>query len=190
MKKCLLLLALFVCGNMMAQTNNDSIIFKVNDNGYFKTLSGTNYYVIPVEGEKAHDIYCDVLCRVARIFKSPENVTEKIVEDRAVIINAQVDELVEAHYSGDYGSGREWFDFFYRFEFNFKDGKIRVKAPDIIGGRIRLGARTLQHATFYPDNFVLTHLIKDDATKVPIVEKYLNDIMTYIVYGNPEDENW
>lgn len=108
-----------------------------------------------------------------------------MVEDRAIIVNAQVNELVEA-----YGGVREWFDFFYRFEFNFKDGKIRVNAPDIIGGRIRMGARTLQHASFYPDNFVLTQLIKDDATKVPIVENYLNEILTYIVYGNPEDENW
>jgi len=171
--------------HIIAQTESDSIIFKSNDQGYFKTTSGTNYYVIPVGGKKAHDIYNDVLLRVARIFKSPENVTEKMVEDRAVVVNAQVNELVEA-----YGGVREWFDFFYRFEFNFKDGKIRVNAPDIIGGRIRMGARTLQHASFYPDNFVVTQLIKDDKSKVPVLEKYLNDILTYIVYGNAEDENW
>lgn len=186
MRKLLFLaFATFVSISAIAQTENDSIIFKSNDQGYFKTKSGTNYYVIPVSGKKAHDIYNDVLLRVARIFTSPENVTEKMVEDRAIIINAQVNELVEA-----YGGVREWFDFFYRFEFNFKDGKMRVNAPDITGGRIRMGARTLQHASFYPNNFVLTQLIKDDASKVPIVEKYLNDILTYIVYGNPEDENW
>lgn len=178
-------LALMLTIGANAQTKNDSIIFKSNEKGFFKTESGTNYYVIPVAGKSAHDLYNDLLCRIARIFKSPENVTEKMVEDRAIIVNAQVNELVEA-----YGGVREWFDFFYRFEFNFKDGKIRVNAPDIIGGRIRMGARTLQHASFYPDNFVLTQLIKDDATKVPIVENYLNEILTYIVYGNPEDENW
>lgn len=178
-------LALMLTIGANAQTKNDSINFKSNEKGFFKTESGTNYYVIPVAGKSAHDLYNDLLCRVARIFKSPENVTEKMVEDRAIIVNAQVNELVEA-----YGGVREWFDFFYRFEFNFKDGKIRVNAPDIIGGRIRMGARTLQHASFFPDNFVLTQLIKDDATKVPIVENYLNEILTYIVYGNPEDENW
>ncbi len=178
-------LALMLAIGANAQTKNDSIIFKSNEKGFFKTESGANYYVIPFAGKSAHDLYNDLLCRVARIFKSPENVTEKMVEDRAIIVNAQVNELVEA-----YGGVREWFDFFYRFEFNFKDGKIRVNAPDIIGGRIRMGARTLQHASFYPDNFVLTQLIKDDATKVPIVENYLNEILTYIVYGNPEDENW
>ena len=104
-----------------AQTRSDSIIFKVNDNGFFKTETGTNYYVISFAGKKAHDLYNDILCRLARSFKSPENVTEKMVEDRAVVVNAQVNELVEA-----YGGVREWFDFFYRFEFNFKDGKIRV----------------------------------------------------------------
>lgn len=168
-----------------AQTRNDSIIFKVNDNGVFKTETGTNYYVIPFAGKKAHDLYNDILCRLAKLYKSPEKVTEKIVEDSAIIVNAQVNELVETK-----SRVREWFDFFYRFEFNFKDGKIRVNAPDIIGGRIRMGVRTLQHASFYPNNFVLTKLIKDDARKVPIVEKYLNDILTYILYGNPEDENW
>ena len=108
-----------------------------------------------------------------------------MVEDRAIVINAQVNELVEA-----YGGVREWFDFFYRFEFNFKDGKVRVNSPDIIGGRIRMGARTLQHASFYPDNFVVKQLVKDDKSKVPVLEKYLNDILTYIVYGDAEDENW
>lgn len=186
MKKMLLFIfAIIASLPTIAQTKNDSIIFKSNDQGLFKTVSGENYYVIPVVGKKAHDIYNDVLLRVARIFTSPENVTEKMVEDRAIIINAQVNELVEAH-----DGVREWFDFFYRFEFNFKDGKMRVNAPDITGGRIRMGARTLQHASFYPNNFVLTQLIKDDATKVPVVEKYLNDILTYIVYGNPEDEDW
>ena len=180
-------MALFVFGTM-AQTVNaqsDSIVFKSDENGFFKTTSGKNYYVIPFEGKKAHDLYNDMLCRIARAFKSPENVTEKMVEDRTIIVNAQVDELIEVN-----SQIREWFDFFYRFEFNFKDGKIRVNAPDIIGGRIRMGARTLAHASFYPDNFVLTQLIEDDATKVPIIEKYLNDIITYIVYGNPEDEDW
>lgn len=185
MRKILLVFVMMFCCNIFAQTNSDSIVFKVNDKGFFKTESGTDYYVIPVAGKKAHDIYCDILCRVARIFKSPENVTEKMVEDRVIVVNAQVNELVEA-----YGSVREWFDFFYRFEFNFKDGKIRVNAPDIIGGRIRLGARTLQHASFYPDNFVVMQLIEDDRSKVPALEKYLNEILNDIVYGNPEDENW
>lgn len=186
MKKVFLSLLLVVVTLVSAaQTKNDSIIFKSNSEGFFKTESGTNYYVIPFAGKKAHDLYNDLLCRIARVFKSPENVTEKMVEDRAIIINAQVNELVEA-----FGSVREWFDFFYRFEFNFKDGKIRVNAPDIVGGRIRLGARTMQHASFYPDNFVLTQLIKDDAAQVPVLEKYLSRILTYIVYGNPEDDNW
>jgi len=168
-----------------AQTESNSIIFKVNDDGFFKTETGTNYFVIPFAGKKAHDLYNDILCRIARSFKSPENVTEKMVEDRTIIVNAQVDELVEA-----YGGVREWFDFFYRFEFNFKDGKLRVNAPDIIGGRIRMGSRNLRDASFYPDNFVLTQLIKDDKSKVPVLEKYLNDILTYIVWGDAEDENW
>lgn len=185
MRKILMVFVMVLCCNMFAQTSSNSIVFKVDDNGFFKTESGADYCVIPVAGEKAHDLYCDILCRVARIFKSPDNVTEKMVEDRVIVVNAQVNELVEA-----YGSVREWFDFFYRFEFNFKDGKIRVNAPDIIGGRIRLGARTLQHASFYPENFVVTQLIKDDRSKVPVLEKYLNEILTYIVYGNPEDENW
>lgn len=187
-KYFVIVLALMLTIGVNAQTKNDSIIFKSNEKGFFKTESGSNYYVIPVAGKSAHDLYNDLLCRVARIFKSPENVTEKMVEDRAIIVNAQVNELVEA--KGNDFRNREWFDFFYRFEFNFKDGKIRVNAPDIIGGRIRLGARTLQHASFYPDNFVLTTLINDDVSKVPIVENYLNEILTYIVYGNPEDENW
>lgn len=187
-KNFIIALALMLTIGANAQTKNDSIIFKANENGFFKTESGTSYSVIPVAGKSAHDLYNDLLCRVARIFKSPENVTEKMVEDRAIIVNAQVNELVEAMDS-KYGN-REWFDFFYRFEFNFKDGKIRVNAPDIIGGRIRMGARTLQHASFYPDNFVLTTLINDDVSKVPIVEGYLNEILTYIVYGDPGDENW
>lgn len=185
MRKILMVFVMVLCCNMFAQTSSNSIVFKVDDNGFFKTESGADYCVIPVAGKKAHDLYCDILCRVARIFKSPDNVTEKMVEDRVIVVNAQVNELVEA-----YGSVREWFDFFYRFEFNFKDGKIRVNAPDIIGGRIRLGARTLQHASFYPENFVVTQLIKDDRSKVPVLEKYLNEILTYIVYGNPKDENW
>ena len=183
-----LIVALFVLLysiGVTAQTRNDSIIFKSNEQGIFKTVSGTNYYVIPVEGKNAHDLYNDLLCRLARVFKSPENVTEKMVEDRVIIVNAQENELVETS-----GNVRSWFDFFYRFEFNFKDGKIRVNAPTIVGGRIRMGARTLQHANLYPDNFVLIQLFKEDSTKVPIVDKYLNDILTYIVYGNPEDDNW
>lgn len=171
-----------------AQAKNDSIIFRSNENGFFKTISGTNSYIIQFDGKTAHDLYNDLLVRICRTFKSPENVTEKMVEDRAIVINASVNELIAA-YENDY-SKREWFDFFYRFEFIIKDGKIKIYAPNIVGGRIRLGARTLQHATYYPDNYVLITLIKDEIAKVPILEKYLNDMLTYIVYGNQEEENW
>lgn len=175
-----------LCAN--AQEKKDSIIFRSNNEGFFKSNLGTDNYVIQFNGKKAHDIYNDILLRITRIFVSPENVTEKMIEDRAIVVNAQVNEFVEAK-TAKYGN-REWFDFFYRLEFNFKDGKMKVFAPSIVGGRIRIGSRNLRDASFYPGNFVLKSLIEDDKTKVSELEKYLNDILTYIVYGNPEEDNW
>jgi len=184
-----LILCMFVA-HVYAQESSDSIIFRVNKSGVFKSIVGSvgfDHYIIYFDGKTAHDLYNDVLMRVSRKYVSPDNVTDKI-EDRSIVVNSRIEEFIETQ-SKKYGN-REWFDFFYRLEFNFKDGKIKVFAPSIVGGRIRTGARTLAHASYYPDNFVLMALIEDDAPKVSILEKYLNDILTYIVYGDHEEENW
>ncbi len=54
----------------------DFIITENSRSGMF-IKTGENFYVVPFSKKTAHDLYNDVLVRIAHLYKSPETVTEK-----------------------------------------------------------------------------------------------------------------
>lgn len=159
--------------------------FKSNNDALFETEDGKGYYIANFSKKSAHELYTNTLARIARIYNSPERVTEKI-EDNTVVINGIVQTLLSV-YDKEYGV-RIWYDFNYKLEFNFKEGRIRINAPLIVGGVLRTGS--LNERDYYPGNFVLSNVLSKDRSRVYILEDYLNKLITEIVYGNSKDEDW
>ncbi len=169
----------------------DSVIcfdFSVNSIGNFYIQTGESYYIVPFSKKNAHELYSDMLVRIARLYKSPETVTEK-VEDRTIIINGYASQITSYYYTLDYVQSDTKYhsivDLSYKLEFNFKDGKVRVNPPSISGGEeLSLTTGSKKHSVY------MDKIYKHDKSAIKKIENYFNELITALVYGHEKDEDW
>ena len=132
--------------------------------------------------KSAHQLYMDVLSHISSLYRNPDRVISK-VEDRSIVINGYADEVA-------YFKDQEYttsMSFKYRIELQFKDGKIRVNAPDLpeIYTSSAWGERKLSS---YPTKYIGYLFGGETSAMKKEIDKYINAIITAIVYGSKDDE--
>lgn len=168
--------------NTVSQPKKTSFEFYVYENATFKKAGDTDYYVVDMGKKSAHQLYMDVLSHISSLYRNPDRVISK-VEDRSIVINGYADEVA-------YFKDQEYttsMSFKYRIELQFKDGKIRVNAPDLpeIYTSSAWGERKLSS---YPTKYIGYLFGGETSAMKKEIDKYINAIITAIVYGSKDDE--
>lgn len=124
MKKFLLILMILIPAVVCSQNIN----FEAKSDGTFKSAEDDNtFIVVDYAGSTKEELYANVLTAVAKNYNSPNNVITKL-DNKMISVNAN---------SGD---NKVWIQtpgiklFFivkYVLQFEFKDEKIKVNAPEI-----------------------------------------------------------
>ena len=167
----------------VSQPKKTSFEFYVYENATFKKAGDTDYYVVDMGKKSAHQLYMDVLSNISSIYRDPDRVISK-VEDRSIVINGYANEV---SYFKDWQGYSTSVSFKYRIELQFKDAKIRVNAPDLpdIYTSNALGDKKLSS---YPTKYI-GYLFGGETTAMKKeIDKYINAVITAIVYGSKDDE--
>lgn len=154
----------------------------VSESSCLKTSLGTNYYVVPFSKKTAHELYNDILVRIAHLYKSPERVTEK-VEDKSIVVNGYGNHITKQTSSGFLISVS------YKLEFNFKDGKVRVNSP-CFSSFDELSMRTGQEFNNLSAGYIWTLGQNNEIDVIHQIEQYFNKLVADLVYGDKNDEDW
>ncbi len=167
----------------VSQPQKTSFEFYVYENATFKKAGDTDYYVVNMGKKSAHQLYMDILSHISSIYRNPERVISK-VEDRSIVINGYANEV---SYFKDRQGYSTSVSFKYRIELQFKDGKIRVNAPDLLDiytsnalGDNKLSDYSLKYIVYLFDG--------ETAAMKKEIDKYINMLITTIVYGSKDDD--
>ena len=158
--------------------------FKLQFNATFKKDGENNYYVLDFGKKSAHQLYMDVLSNIASIYRNPDRVTSK-VENRSIVINGYADEIAWYKDLYDYTTS---VSFNYRIDLQFKDGKIRVNAPTLqeIYTSSASGNKTLSDQGSVAIG--MNHEFGTHKDVFETIDKYLNMVITSVVYGSKDDD--
>lgn len=106
--------------------NKVNFMVTAPDGKYVIENSDKNYYVFHYEGQTKEQLYAKTLVGVTKTFVSAKDVVTK-VENTMISINAN---KVNSYLIGNMFPTQNTIN--YNLEFEFKDGKIKVNAPEII----------------------------------------------------------
>ena len=185
-------MALFFSIGLNAQ---NIVNFSLSSDGKFSTKEKNKFTVVEYEGKTAQELYNMVKAKVLTSYNSPQNVLNEI-EPTNITIRAVSNVL---HSTFGFGSGFTEYAAKYTLVFQFKDGKIRVNAPEI-------DADLIVNASGVPIPRTFISLIdgwfdknggvkKRKQENVSKIESQFNFIINYLL-GNfekneqPEEENW
>ena len=121
MKKILFTLALLL---MSLQGFAKGYIFTLQKDYTFKTSDDKSYYVEEKPGKTAQELYKETLVAISGMFNSPKDVVSQV--DGETITALCVIPDIYKNVMGFH------MDVKMKFSFRFKDGKIRVDAPELI----------------------------------------------------------
>ena len=191
-KQVCLLFALIISIGLNAQ---NIVNFSLSSDGTFSTKDKKNYTVVEFEGKTAQELYNMIKANVLTLYNSPQNVLNEI-EPTNITIRAVSNVLYGTF---GFGSGFTEYSAKYTLVFLFKDGKIRVNAPEIERDLI-------VNASGFPYPKTFTSLIGDWFDKNGVIKKrkrenvlkiesQFNYLINYLL-GNfeekkqSEEENW
>ncbi len=159
----------------------------------FKIDSCNYFYVVPFKGKTAHELYTEMLARIAHMFDNPSLVTQK-VEDKTIVLNARKDgiakfvEVINDSEADIYANWNILLSVDYRLEFNFRDGRIRVNPPtftNMTEWNMSVGSRYKHKGMSY-----LKTVYKNDSEAIHRIESYFNNIIPTFLFDIPTDNNW
>lgn len=182
MKKIIVLFALLFSMGAAAQGTQSSIHFVVKEIGKsnvgFFTEDGKTSVILSFPGKKANDLYTDVLLRTVRMFKSMP-VAPQVINGRAFVLSGETDDM-----RANTGlSSVSLVSLKYNILFEFKDGKIRVHAPDApIGTETSLGTGSKYTAR-------LSSIYENDKEAITKIEDFFQKLIESIALPN-SDDNW
>ncbi len=108
--------------------NAQSVVkFSLKPNGTFSTEDDKSYTVIEFEGKTAQELYNMIKANALTLYNNPQKVLHEI-EPTNITIRALSDVLLNTY---KLGSGITEYKAMYTLVFQFKDGKIRISAPEI-----------------------------------------------------------
>lgn len=125
MKKVLLTISfLIITAVVMAQAVN----FDLQANGTFvNKVDGKSFIVLPFDGKTSQELYANILKAVTKLYNSPKDVISKVDGEIISVNGISKDCITLKAMMGVKVS----FSIQYVLQFQFKDGKIRVDAPNI-----------------------------------------------------------
>lgn len=151
MRKFIMLLSL-LSFTILAVAQNQ-VNFKLQADASFKTEDGKNFIVIPFEGKTAQELYAIVKKNVTTTYYSAKNVLNT-VENELISINGITSQGVipyeimsrthagrtpvsnrkeaKSNLSNKENNNCVYYPIQYVLTFRFKDGKIRIDAPEIL----------------------------------------------------------
>lgn len=159
----------------------------------FKIDSCNYFYVVPFKGKTAHELYTEMLARIAHMFDNPSLVTQK-VEDKTIVVNTRKDgiakfvEVINDPEADIYANWNILLSIDYRLEFNFRDGRIRVNPPtftNMTEWNMSVGSRHNHYGMSY-----LKTVYKNDPEAIHRIESYFNNIIPTFLFDIPTDNNW
>lgn len=155
------------------------VVAKVGNNTEFTADNGKTFYVLSFPGKKAQDLYTDVLLRAVRKFKSIP-VSKQTIEGRAFVLSGETDNIKHATNGL---SGPSVVSLKYNILFEFKDGKIRVHAPEAPSGtELVLGTGSEYKAR-------LSSIYEKDKEAITGIEVFFNKLISDVVFPS-DDDNW
>ena len=182
MKKIILLFALLLSIGAAAQGTENSIHFVVKEIGEskvgFLTEDGKQSVILSFPGKKANDLCTDVLVRTVRMFKSMP-IAPQVINGKAFVLSGETDD-VRANTGM---SSVSLVSLKYNILFEFKDGKIRIHAPEApIGTETVLGTGSTYTAR-------LSTIYENDKDAIKKIEDFFQKLINFIAFPN-SDDNW
>ena len=114
---------LFIATLSFAQSN---VNFSVTKDGTYEVpFSSKDYYVITFPNQSQTQLYTSALKAITRDFVSAKDVVSK-VENEMISVNA-IHRFTES-----YSAFSLTYDVNYTFEMEFRDGRVRINAPNIV----------------------------------------------------------
>lgn len=168
-----------------AQSITPTINFKITQPGVLsRTDSQENYYIIEYNGKTASELYNNVLGSISSIYRNPDKVLSK-VDNVSVNVTALAE--VQATLSSNYTC---LIRFNYTLHFLFKDGKIRINAPNFDCDSIYDFDDFNGRWHKVPSSFSDMHFSGRIDNFAQSFETYLNDIITKIIKKSETISNW
>ena len=193
MKKIVSLIigTVIACSAAFAQSNE---FFKLTPNG-FTAIDDKPYCVVQVDGT-ATEIYNKVLRSIGRLYNSPQTVASK-VENQQISINA-----IRPHVTEYKFNGKTYIDAHYTLTIEFKDGRVRIFAPNIqkladcrTDNEILFICAKLNPMTQIKDQSIYNY--KDQSLRSPElksnIENSFNELIETLLFSQFEDnvdEDW
>lgn len=101
-----------------------SVDFKISPDGTFHTRDGRNFVVVPFQGKTAHQIFSSIFVNVSEVYKDPKQKVIITIDGSSVSVRAYDPKLTFVN-PGEYCGG------YYNLNFEIKDGKVKVDAPEV-----------------------------------------------------------
>lgn len=144
-----------------------------------------DFVVLNYEGKSQSELYTKFLSKITNVYVSAKNVVSK-VDDNIISINGYSTNAIEMK------KGKKQIikhDIRYNISFEFKDGRVRVNAPD---GLLMTSDRTIlkitgQTSSFYGQYAIFKNGELNEALAKDSLETFFNDLITEIA-SNEKDE--
>ena len=167
---------LFVATLSFSQSN---VNFSVTKNGTYEVpYSSNDYYVITFPNHSQSQLYTSALLAITRDFVSAKDIVSK-VENEMVSVNA-IHRFTES-----YGAFSLTYDVNYTFEMEFRDGRVRINAPQIVritdqyGDRVSFSECATSSTT--------GELLESSKREFSFVNGVINSILSSMRYRNSDD---
>lgn len=102
--------------------------FKLTPKG-FVSNDNSDFTVVNVPNVKQKDLYKNVLNTINSMYSNPQKGLS-VVDGESISITAYEKEVLPIKLSNGLGKSIRKYDLSYKLTFLFKDGKIRINAPD------------------------------------------------------------
>ena len=153
---------------------NTTTYFRLCGNGSFMTPDLLHNYIIKTyEDISASTLYHNIYLTANKLYRSPKTAINGI-ENSMVQINGYEENIANKN-------GRN-ISIGYRFQFEFKDGKIKISAPiitDIWDEKIKLNDVS---------NYIRTYLWETSAMRQ--IEHSLNNTLAIILFNASKKDDW
>ncbi len=148
MKKFLFILCALFSFTLYAQESNDNlVVFKLDNTGLYKTINGEDYYIIPFPNKTSDQIYQELIQNITTVYVDAKKVLNT-VENKQIKIRGYSENIIT---NKQLGIIVQWSGY-YVIVIEIKDGRIKLHAPYVEDEITALGG-TASYSSVFKTNF-------------------------------------